>query len=120
MKPPIGLNLQMSEQRKFERVPLRLEVEWNGCPNGQYPNVTSDVSMGGCYVETISLVAVGSVINLKLHLPCNMMMTFQGEVLYHHPSIGFGIKFLELSSSQLKSLKALIDDWMERADSLAA
>jgi hypothetical protein len=114
------MDLQMSEQRQFERVPLRLEVEWNGCSNGQYPNVTSDLSLGGCYVETMSSVAVGSVLNLRLHLPCNMMMTFEGEVLYHHPTIGFGIKFLELSSSQVQSLKALIDDCMERAAILAA
>jgi hypothetical protein len=116
----IRMNQLTSEHRQFERVPLRLEVEWNGCSNAQYPDVTSDVSLGGCYVETLSSVAIGSVLNLKLHLPCNMMMSFPGEVLYHHPTIGFGIKFLPLTVQQVQALKALIEDWEQRAEILAA
>jgi hypothetical protein len=42
----------MREQRKDLRVPLRLEVRWNGF-SGNLPAVTSDVSLGGCYIESL-------------------------------------------------------------------
>jgi hypothetical protein len=46
------------EQRKDARVPVRLEVQWPGWPSS-CPDVASDVSLGGCYVESLNPVKVG-------------------------------------------------------------
>jgi PilZ domain-containing protein len=110
------------EQRKDTRVPIRLEVEWAALPNrslegmhSRCPDITSDVSLGGCYIESLNSVKVGQVLNLKLCLPSNKTLQFHGEVRYHQPTIGFGLKFLHLSPSEQATLTALIRYWAKRA-----
>src|ERR1041385_2822868 len=97
----------MEEQRRETRVPLRLEIQWNGWEN-QTPDVTSDVSLSGCYIESLNPVFVGEVLNLGLRLPSNEILQIRCEVRYHQPTIGFGTKFLQLSSSQRDVLEKLI------------
>lgn len=97
----------MQEQRIETRVPLRLEVQWNGWEN-QSPDVTSDVSLSGCYIESLNPVTVGEVLNLGLRLPSNEILPIRCEVRYHQPTIGFGIKFLQLSRFQRDVLQRLI------------
>ena len=89
---------------RLDRIPVRLEVQWNGIST-RCPDVTSDVSLGGCYVESLNPVNIGEVLNLELCLGSNATFPFRGEVRYHHPSIGFGIRFLrcELSSKRHSS-----------------
>lgn len=111
----------MQEHRKDTRVPVRLEVEWAALPtrcvdnSSRCPDVTSDVSLGGCYVESLTPVKVGQVLNVRLSLPSNKTLKFRGEVRYHQPTIGFGLKFLELSPFEQQTLEALIKYWAKRA-----
>ena len=87
------------------------------CPDAasnRNPNVTSDVSLGGCYVESLDMVKVGQVLNVRLCLPSNKTLRLQGEVRYHEPTIGFGLKFLQLSSFEQATLEALIKYWAKR------
>lgn len=101
------------EQRKNTRVPVRLEVEWGHLPS-RCPDVTSDLSLGGCYVESLNSVKVGQVLNLSLSLPSKKTLRFRGEVRYHQPTIGFGVKFLQLSPFEQATLEALIRYWKKR------
>src|SRR2546423_7213767 len=102
------------EQRRNTRVPVRLEVQWSESPS-RCPDVASDLSLGGCYVESLNTVKVGEVLNLRLCLPFNQTLRFRGEVRYHQPTIGFGIKFLQLSPFEQATLQALIKYWAQRA-----
>lgn len=104
----------MEEQRRDTRVPVRLEVQW-GHTTSKCPDVTSDVSLGGCYVESLNPVKVGEVVNLRLSLPSNKTLPFRGEVRYHQPMIGFGVKFLHLSAFERATLKNLLKYWSKRA-----
>lgn len=101
----------MFEQRREPRVPLRLEVQWNGCEE-RTPDVTSDVSLSGCYVESLNPVSVGEVLTLGLRLPFRETLPLRCEVRYHQPTIGFGIKFLDLSNSQRACLHRLLAPWV--------
>lgn len=105
----------MREQRKEQRLPLRLEVQWNGCEE-PHPDVTSDVSLGGCYVESLNRVTVGDVLTLGLRLPFSDTLPVLCEVRYYQPTIGFGLQFLNLSNFQRASLEGLLSYWgRERA-----
>jgi hypothetical protein len=73
------------------------------------------MSLGGCYVESLNTVKVGQVLNLRLCLPSNKTLRFRGEVRYHQPTIGFGLKFLQLSPFERTTLEALIKYWAKRA-----
>jgi PilZ domain len=105
----------VQEHRKDTRVPVRLEVEWARGQRSRCPDVTSDLSLGGCYVESLNPVKVGEVLNLSLSLPANKTLRFRGEVRYHQPTIGFGIEFLQLSPFERATLTALIRYWAKRA-----
>ena len=100
----------MRDQRKNPRIPLRLEIQWNGCET-RTPDVTSDVSLGGCYVQSLNPVAVGEVLNLELRLPFSDTLPVRCEVRYHQPMLGFGLKFLQLSNFQRAALEGLIAYW---------
>jgi hypothetical protein len=99
----------MHEQRRDTRMPVRLQIQWNGNVRGaRNRDITSDVSVGGCYVESLNPVSVGQVLDLGLRLPSTRTLPLRGEVRYHHPNIGFGIKFLGLSRFQRANLEALM------------
>jgi hypothetical protein len=108
--PSFNEDLTMREQRKEPRLPLRLEVQWNGCEE-KHPDVTSDVSLGGCYVESLNPVTVGDVLTLGFRLPFSDTLPVRCEVRYHQPTIGFGLRFLNLSNFQRASLEGLISYW---------
>jgi len=103
----------MKEHRKETRVPMRLEIEWNGWENSS-PDVTSDVSLGGCYIESLNPVSVGEVLILGLRLPFSETLPLRCEVRYHQPTIGFGIRFLQLSNFQRAALEGLMVYWGNR------
>jgi len=105
--------------RRFERVPLSLEVVWEGL-GGRHKARTVDVSLGGCFVDTIGHVAVGENVNFRAHLPTGEWTDWQGEVVYEMWPTGFGMKFTALSEGGRKALAELIDthrkqtaDWQE-------
>ncbi len=109
----------MPDQRKQPRLPLRLEVQWNGSDD-RIPDVTSDVSLGGCYIESLNPVSIGEVLNLGLRLPFSETLPVRGEVRYHHPTIGFGFKFLALSSFQRACLEGLLTYWEKESPAVRA
>ncbi len=97
----------MKEQRLHSRVPLRLEVRWNG--SHTQPGITTDISRGGCYIESIVQVAVGEVLRFEFKLAPGCSVEFEGEVCYVHHTIGFGVRFRYLTDVQLQTLLQLID-----------
>jgi hypothetical protein len=107
----------MREQRENPRIPLRLEVRWHECETS---DVTTDVSLGGCYVESLNLVVVGEVLTLGLRLPYSETLPVRCEVRYHQPTIGFGLKFLQLSAFQRAALEGLVTYWGSNAIAQAA
>jgi hypothetical protein len=98
----------MKEERRHIRVPLRLEVSWDGISSRE-PAITSDVSMGGCYVESLEQAAVGDVLCFEFKLPEEGSLQLYGEVLYQHPTIGFGMCFRNLDDLQRSILLRLIN-----------
>ena len=109
----------MQEQRENPRIPLRLEVRWPGCET-RVPDVTADVSLGGCYIESLNRVAVGDVLTLGLRLPFSDTLPVRCEVRYQQPTIGFGLKFLQLSAFQRAALEGLLEYWGDDAMAKAA
>jgi hypothetical protein len=100
----------MPDQRSEPRLPLRLEVQWNGWED-RIPDVTSDVSLSGCYIESLNQVSVGEVLTFALRLPFSGTLPVRGEVRYHQPTIGFGLKFLGLTNFQSACLQGLLAYW---------
>lgn len=96
----------MYEQRKDLRVPIRLEVRWNGFSGGSSA-VTSDISLGGCYIESLHPVTIGDVLDFDFRSATSGALRLQGQVLYSHQNIGFGVRFMDFKSRQ-QILKVLM------------
>lgn len=96
----------MKEQRRHPRVPLRLEVSWSGSQTR--PGITTDISNGGCYVESIVQVAVGDLLRFKFQLDAERTIEIEGEIRYIHPTIGFGVRFGNILNVQMQTLLGLI------------
>jgi hypothetical protein len=96
------------ERRKSKRVPVLIELIWEG-EGGKYEARTNDLSKGGCFVDTIGQASVGEHIMFKLKLPNGEWLDVEGDVTYVDPRIGFGIRFRPLSDADKKRMAWLID-----------
>ena len=103
------------ERRSHKRVTLLVEILWEGA-TGKYEARTSDISASGCFIDTIGSVTVGETIKFKVRLPAGEWIKVQGEVMYQHPSMGFGVRFTNLSESDRKRLEWLIKVEAYRAE----
>ena len=96
-----------SERRKDERISVSLEAKFFGGAQGGAR--ISDISLGGCYVETIAYFNAGDVIDVEIKMPNGTWLSLKGKISYTHPSMGFGMRFHDLSQYELDVLSGLMD-----------
>jgi PilZ domain len=92
-------------QRKAERVPVVLEASWDGCMS---PGRVTDLSMGGCYLDTIGQAKPGDSVTVNIHLPDGKILALSGIASYFQIHTGFGIQFTDLSEEQQALLAELL------------
>ncbi|HMJ07744.1 MAG TPA: PilZ domain-containing protein [Pyrinomonadaceae bacterium] len=82
--------------RKEERISYLNEaiLEWS---SGRREARISDLSMGGCFVDTIAVIPEGEKITFELRVNDGRLLRFEGKVAYALSGIGFGIEFTDLS-----------------------
>lgn len=102
------------ERRRHRRVPALFEVVWEGAA-GRYEARTSDLSEGGCFVDTIGQASPGDEIAFRLLLPAGGWLELRGEVTYHCPNAGFGVRFTAVPDEDRRRLA-----WLVRAEGLKA
>jgi hypothetical protein len=98
----------MDERRSEKRWDVSLNALWDG-KSGNYTARITDLSDGGCYVDSLGDVTMGELVHLKLQLPGGEWLELSGVVAHHTPPVGFGIRFLELSEDQLAAVRAFIE-----------
>ena len=93
--------------RKEERKTVFTEIvlEWS---SGKREARVSDLSPGGCFVDTIATATVGEVVSLELKTGSGDL-DLTGEVAYILNGVGFGIKFVGLSNETSAKLQSFID-----------
>ena len=99
----------MSDDRRSEkRWDVCLDAVWDGKSGNHFARVT-DLSEGGCYVDTLGEAQVGEVIVFKLQLPAAEWLELTGEVAHQTPPLGFGLKFVNLTDEQHEKLRLLLE-----------
>jgi len=98
----------MSDRRREGRWDVCLDAEWDG-ESGNYTARVTDLSEGGCYVDTLGEARVGEILNFKLQLPARNWLELSGEVAHQTPPLGFGLRFVNLTAEQTEALRSLID-----------
>jgi hypothetical protein len=96
------------ERRNYERVMLPLEARWEG-QSGRYSARISDISLGGCFIESLGQVTVDENISFEVQLPTGNWMPLTGTVVYQYSNIGFGVRYRELSELERNLLADVIE-----------
>ena len=92
------------ERRKYPRIRAAIQVELRREMNDSPLRVvTADISLGGCYVETMLPLETGAALNMVLWMDGEKLVT-QGVVVTRHPQFGNGIKFVGMPSTDQQRL----------------
>ena len=96
-----------SERRTHKRVPFFNEVEVVGVGTRR----CSDLSIGGIYLETVSIFPDGTLMTLrfKLHHSDERPIEVQARALYGVQGLGVGLAFIDLSPENLERIQKFID-----------
>ena len=94
------------ERRTQERVKIVLEARWEGLA-GRHEARISDLSSGGCFIESIGQVQLHERVRFEIQLPWGRWLPLQGEVAYCQEHFGFAIRLSELSEMQRRQFNAL-------------
>jgi c-di-GMP-binding flagellar brake protein YcgR len=100
--------MDYTKQRKHPRFPAQLPLEIHA-EGGNAPIrcATADISLGGCYVETMFPFPVGTNLELKLQLEETLLIV--AKVVAHYPLVGNGIQFVKMLPEDVEELRAYID-----------
>jgi hypothetical protein len=93
--------------RKEERIAYLKEVELEFA-SGKRAARISDISMGGCYIDTIAQVPMGEVLTVQLSTVTGASLQFKGKVAYLLEGFGFGVEFTELTDEHRDFLAGLV------------
>lgn len=98
----------MSDRRTEKRWDVCLDAVWDGKSGNHHARIT-DLSEGGCYVDSLGEAQVGEVLVFKLQLPQGEWLELTGEVAHQSPPLGFGLRFINLTDEQHERLHLLLD-----------
>jgi len=97
----------MGERRSKPRLSVSLDAVWHDETGRQSARVT-DLSEGGCYLDTVGAVMKGEIVAFRILLPDDDWLYLEGEVKHHRQGVGFGVQFVDLNNEQLENLSLLL------------
>jgi hypothetical protein len=68
----------------------------------------TDLSEGGCYLDTVGEVMTGEIVAFRVLLPDDEWVYLEGEVKHHRHGFGFGVQFVDLNEEQTQRLMQLL------------
>jgi len=85
-------------------VPVEIHVDGASSP---IRGATSDLSVGGCYIETLYPFPVGTALDLKLQLETTLPV--DATVVTCDPQVGNGMRFNRMLPEDRKALNAFVE-----------
>ena len=101
-----GLEGNGRERREDERRGVSLEAWWEGL-SGRHSARVSDISMGGCYIDSPGKVSAGEFVVFSIRKPDGSWLTLRGEVVSAEINIGFSLAYTFLTDEEQQELKRL-------------
>jgi hypothetical protein len=91
--------------RRKVRVPVEIYTEGSAAP---LRGATSDLSLSGCYIESIFPFPVGTRLDLKLQLEGTLLAA--GTVVTSDPQVGNGIHFSRMLPEDIEELRTFLEN----------
>lgn len=92
------------DRRTKPRLNSNLGAVWEDQPPARITNL----STGGCYLDTVGEVLEGEVVGFRVSLPDDDWLYLEGEVRHRSAGAGFGVRFVELTDEQAEKLEWLL------------
>ena len=86
-------------------VPVEIKTEDSTSP---IRGATADLSLTGCYIETIFPFPVGTHLDLQLSIE-NVVLLVAATVVTRDPQVGNGIRFSRMLTEDRKALEAFLE-----------
>lgn len=96
----------MEDRRSAPRLNVSLEAVWDSATDN-HPALVTDLSLGGCYLNSVGEIRVGETVGFRVLLPDGDWLYVEGEVR-HHGGRGFGVKFVDLEPQQEEKIHWLL------------
>ena len=97
----------MDDRRSKPRLSVHLDAVWHGGEERHSARIT-DLSEGGCYLDTVGEVMSGEIVAFRVLLPDDDWLYLEGEVRHHRHGMGFGVQFVDLNEEQVEKLLRLL------------
>ena len=97
----------MEDRREEERRDVSLEVRWEG-GSGHHTARVSDLSLGGCYVDTLGPATPDEIVELEIKLPDGSWLPLRGTVAFYTPGMGFSVCFTFLTEEEQRQISQVI------------
>jgi hypothetical protein len=104
--PSLGIDGLDQHRRQYDRVPGPFDGRRLGLI--ETPIRLYDLSLGGCFVNSMHEQQEGTTIVLKIDLPREGWITVKAETLYRRPNFGFAVRFVEMSADAAGCLERAI------------
>src|SRR3954452_3079186 len=111
----------MDERRSRPRLSVSLEAVWDH-ESDNHPALITDLSLGGCYLNTVGEIRSGEIVAFRVLLPDGDWLYVEGEVR-HHGGRGFGVQFIDLEREQEEKIAWLLrlaEEAGTQSDTIAA
>ncbi|MBC7901439.1 MAG: PilZ domain-containing protein [Saprospiraceae bacterium] len=95
--------------REQNRIQIPMEILLDSA-SGKREARISDLSIGGCFVDSIASFPEGERMQFELRLPDSTVEKMTGEVSYVIEGNGFGMKFVGLSEKQTALISWIITE----------
>ena len=107
-KPTNGGDSQPAKKRSVRRCPFVASVEVTDVSSGTKLSArTSELGIGGCYVETLNPFAEGELVHLRI-LKDEGVFETKAKVVYCHTNCGMGLAFRDTNAKQ----RLVLEDWL--------
>lgn len=93
--------------REHERINFLTEITLESS-SGKREARISDLSIGGCYIDSIAAVHAGEVVGFAIVLPSGETLSLNGKVAYIIPGNGFGITFHDLNDDEKLTIESIV------------
>ncbi|HKO62517.1 MAG TPA: PilZ domain-containing protein [Pyrinomonadaceae bacterium] len=84
------------DRRRYDRARLIVDVFFDGNDATGVAS-TKDISVGGFYMNTQTVIPEGSVLLVRIPFPDGKQVVANAEVVYSNPARGVGLRFKSLS-----------------------
>ena len=99
----------MDERRSRPRLSVSLDAVWGDDAREVHTARVTDLSEGGCYLDTVGDVLTGEIVAFRVLMPDDDWLYLEGEVKHHRHGFGFGVQFVDLNEEQTEKLLALLE-----------